>query len=191
MNAPGNKRVISSGAGGCYKVRDETHLKVRAASRPVWAGSWTSSQPAASGPAPGLSGLWTPGPGTRRPREPCRRCRTCWAAEPTESSSRPRRRSSLEGSSREGGNKGPGCLSPCVCSAVGCEMETSRSVGGTCGAGGASTVHLPTGPLRVPARNRLLIIDLAAGTRACTSPTSKPTILKRTQSLDRVLLKTR
>lgn len=70
-----------------------------------------------------------------------------------------------------------------VSSGVGCEMEISRSGGGTCGAGGASTVLLPTGQLTGTA-------DGQGSKHACISPALKATFLKRTSSLDPVLHQT-
>lgn len=62
------------------------------------------------------------------------------------------------------GAEGRGAARPLddfVCSNVGCEMEIGRCVGGTCGAGGATTVHLPTGQLNPPAKSGQLIMNLA------------------------------
>lgn len=62
------------------------------------------------------------------------------------------------------GAEGRGAARPVddfVCSNVGWEMEISRCVGGTCRAGGATIVHLPTGQLNLPAKSRLLFMKLA------------------------------
>lgn len=60
----------------CYVLRGlieqgaQAHLLIPPGSRPDGAGRRTSSQPGASGPAPGPSWLLPPGPAVGRPRAP-------------------------------------------------------------------------------------------------------------------------
>lgn len=116
------------------------HLLIRPASRPVWVGRRTSSQPAAFGPAPGPSWLWPPGPETGRPRGPHTRCRRCWAAERTGNSSLPPLHSSSGGREtsspgqrqKNGANSGGRGSSSDHrrCLSVSCEMEISQQPDG-------------------------------------------------------------